>query len=197
MTKETIKKEALILFVKNGYEGTSMAEIAKMTKIRTSSIYAHFESKEQLFLNIFKETVDERLDELNEIRKNYKGTKEFLKAFLDHHLRQIETNRDKAVFFKRNVIFPPGNLKEKTKEIVISYEERLTKLLEPTFSNGVNQGVLKKNNTDKLVNMFYCVADGLYILSHYHEITSYKRIVSEVWDLFWNSIKKEKQLNRG
>ena len=42
-----IKQTALGLFTEYGFEGTSMSDIAKAVGIKTPSIYAHNESKEQ------------------------------------------------------------------------------------------------------------------------------------------------------
>ncbi|PKM81207.1 MAG: hypothetical protein CVU89_10515 [Firmicutes bacterium HGW-Firmicutes-14] len=193
MTKDNIKREALSLFVKKGYEGTSVSDIAKKANIRASSIYFHYESKEQLFLSLFQDIVNEKLDYLEELRNKTadKGIKNLLQNYLDNHLKQIETNRDRLVFYKRNAMFPPENLKETTRKILISYEEEYVKLLTPAFHDGIRQGILKNEKINKLLNAFQCVADGLYVLSHYYEINIYKKIVDEVWDLFWKSIKSD------
>ena len=47
-TKERLIKAALDLFSENGYEGTSVEQIAKAVGIKTPSIYAHFKGKEEL-----------------------------------------------------------------------------------------------------------------------------------------------------
>lgn len=47
-TKERLIKAALELFSENGYEGTSVDQIAKAVGIKTPSIYAHFKGKEEL-----------------------------------------------------------------------------------------------------------------------------------------------------
>ena len=47
-TKERLIKAALDLFSENGYEGTSVDQIAKAVGIKTPSIYAHFKGKEEL-----------------------------------------------------------------------------------------------------------------------------------------------------
>lgn len=47
-TKERLIKAALDLFSENGYEGTSVDQIAKTVGIKAPSIYAHFKGKEEL-----------------------------------------------------------------------------------------------------------------------------------------------------
>jgi AcrR family transcriptional regulator len=191
VTKEKIKQKALALFVKNGYDGTSMSNIANCVNIRAPSIYAHFENKEALFLAIFQDVVNEKLNKLDQIKQQSTNNdiKELLQTILTDYLEQIETARDKTVFFKRNSLFPPEKLKIKTSEILKTYEKKYTELLIPAFTDGVTQGILRTESIDKLLTGFYCLADGLYVLSHYYEIDKYKKIVSDAWDLFWISIK--------
>ena len=52
-TREEILNESLDLFAKKGYYGTSMREIAKAVGIKGSSIYNHFNGKEDIFGQLF------------------------------------------------------------------------------------------------------------------------------------------------
>ena len=47
-TKEKILDEALTLFAKNGYDGTSMEQIAQMVGIKAPSLYKHFKGKQEI-----------------------------------------------------------------------------------------------------------------------------------------------------
>ncbi|CAK7006374.1 MAG: hypothetical protein DELT_00254 [Desulfovibrio sp.] len=49
MSAERIKNAALLRFAAQGYDATSLAEIAGDVGIKTPSIYAHFSSKQDLF----------------------------------------------------------------------------------------------------------------------------------------------------
>ncbi|MFX1559365.1 MAG: TetR/AcrR family transcriptional regulator [Promethearchaeota archaeon] len=54
-TKKQILKSAYQLFVDRGYRGSSMRDIAKHAGIKASSVYNHFENKEQIFEAVFIE----------------------------------------------------------------------------------------------------------------------------------------------
>jgi AcrR family transcriptional regulator len=56
-TQEKILKRAMKLFVVKGYFNTSVRDIAKESKISTGAIYHHFESKEEIAIELFKRTV--------------------------------------------------------------------------------------------------------------------------------------------
>ncbi len=54
-TKKRILEAAYRLFVKNGYQGSSMRDIAEEAGIKASSIYNHFSRKEDIFEAVFIE----------------------------------------------------------------------------------------------------------------------------------------------
>jgi len=52
-TRDEILEKSLELFSENGYHGTSMREIAAAVGIKGSSIYNHFNGKEDIFSELF------------------------------------------------------------------------------------------------------------------------------------------------
>lgn len=57
LTREAILDKAMNLFVLRGYHNTSMRDIAEESKISTGAIYHHFKSKEDIAIELFKNTV--------------------------------------------------------------------------------------------------------------------------------------------
>lgn len=64
-TKLIILKAALSVFIKNGFAGASISQIAKAAKVNPSLIYHHFQSKEDLWKSVKQHCV-------NEATKNFK-----------------------------------------------------------------------------------------------------------------------------
>ena len=58
MSYDAIKKAALELFATQGYEGTSLSQIADKVGIKKQSIYSHFKNKDELYLQLVEETFD-------------------------------------------------------------------------------------------------------------------------------------------
>lgn len=56
--KKRILKEAKILFIKNGYNGTSIRDIAKASETNIAMVNYYFQSKYNLFEIIFEEAID-------------------------------------------------------------------------------------------------------------------------------------------
>jgi AcrR family transcriptional regulator len=61
-TRDKIKKVALALFASDGYDATSMDQIATGVGIKKSSLYAFIKSKESLFWEIYEEMESQYLD---------------------------------------------------------------------------------------------------------------------------------------
>jgi AcrR family transcriptional regulator len=61
-TKERILNEALSLFAENGYDGTSMEQIATKVGIKAPSLYKHFKGKEDI-LNTLIDAAEARYEE--------------------------------------------------------------------------------------------------------------------------------------
>ena len=57
-----ILEAATTLFLRNGYRGTSMDEIAALASVSKQTVYKHFADKERLFSEIVTRTVDEVAD---------------------------------------------------------------------------------------------------------------------------------------
>ena len=63
---ELIVKTALDLFLKNGYEKTSLSDIVAISGGSLASIYTFFESKEGLFQAIIEQEIDALIEEIDE-----------------------------------------------------------------------------------------------------------------------------------
>ncbi len=124
-TRKKILKTAASLFVKNGFDGVSMSQIAKKASINQSLIYHYFKSKEDLWKsvkNYFVETyisieewkIDETYD-LKEVLKKIIGSR---LEFYEKHpevlrmvaWQKLEADKNKLV---GGTYFSPNNWKEK------------------------------------------------------------------------------------
>ena len=60
-TKEKILDAALTLFAENGYDGTSVEQIANIVGIKAPSLYKHYKGKEDI-LNALIDSAEERYE---------------------------------------------------------------------------------------------------------------------------------------
>lgn len=106
--KQELKQAAIKLFADQGYHHTSIQQIAKTATISKGAFYNHFDSKEQLFIELMKnhhEELYQKLDSLHLATSLPK--KEVFTKKLEIELEQIHRNRSfLLIMFKE---FPHKN----------------------------------------------------------------------------------------
>jgi AcrR family transcriptional regulator len=100
-TRETIKRVALQLFAERGYDHTTLAEIAEAANVAPRTIFAYFESKEDILLggeHSFLDDMKRRLDE----RPAGTTTVDALREFLSTIPREDEDDVLRKKIMKEN-----------------------------------------------------------------------------------------------
>ncbi|UFJ42689.1 TetR/AcrR family transcriptional regulator [Brevibacillus humidisoli] len=193
MTVERIKAAALKQFAQHGYDGASLSDIAKEAGIKTPSIYAHFKSKEDLFLSVFDDLL--KLDVEQTIRLaeqiETKTVKEKLHAILIHYCKIFATT-EQGMFWQRAMFFPPEFLRETLQMWFANYESRLTGILISIFEEAIDTGVIAAQEPSDLLAAYYCMLDGLSIECHYYSPDEYERRIAAVWSIFWNGLQAQR-----
>jgi len=193
LTRGQIKKAALSLFVKDGYEGAKLADIAKAVNIKTPSIYFHFESKEQIFTEVFNDMRDEKLASIMELQQKLNGygsAKERLFCLYSDWSNRGYEHNEEVIFWKRSALFPPSFLRDKIHNDLITYQNRFVdELLRPVIMAGIKSGELKNLDVNKCVVVFLSMIQGMFSEFHYSKPEAYKEKIAVLWEFFWDSIK--------
>ena len=90
-SKDKILTVALELFAQNGYQGTSIAQIAKKAKISKGFMYNYFKNKEKLLEEIIQEGFNSLADLEYEAKRGV-DPKEQLEEFIDAVLDNLYSN---------------------------------------------------------------------------------------------------------
>jgi AcrR family transcriptional regulator len=106
-TRETIAKAALRLFAERGYDETTLADIAEAADVAPRTIFAYFESKEDILLceeGSFLAELKQRLD----ARPDGTTTVDTLREFLSHMEQP-----DEAAMLRKQIIRANPSLQTK------------------------------------------------------------------------------------
>ncbi|NRG47063.1 TetR/AcrR family transcriptional regulator [Bacillus sp. CRN 9] len=191
MTDKQLKKVALIHFALHGYEGGSLALIAKEVGIKKPSIYTHFKSKDELFISTFNDAVE---CEILFIKKFFsenktKPLKTTLFIFLNKYLDNCKNERNTS-FFLRTSFFPPVQLEKITKKGTDKYIFELEYIFKTLFyqkSDVLNSNVNPKTATVAFITML----NGLLAEQLYGDPERLDERISESWSVFWQGISTE------
>lgn len=189
-TRDKIKNVAFSLFANKGYEGTRMNEIAEGVGIKKASLYAHFNSKDEIFFTVFEDVAQKYkvlIDRLfNESEKM--GIEERLAYIFEQYILYFYSNREEQGFWNQSTLFAPPNIKERffpyAAEIEQSFVDKMAAILEESFQ----QGVVRKDNSRKMVMSFRALSEG--IINTMHIIPSFKQEwIKDFWSDLWLGLK--------
>lgn len=192
MTANRIVECALSHFAENGYEGASLSNIADKVGIKTPSIYAHFKSKDELFLNIIDNVIDHEMHFLTRyFADNDKEPLQdrLLGFFMQYNDRYEHSDRVKFLF--RFMLFPPVSLQPLIADPVYSYLDKLEELLIPVFSDALLKGELAEDSEKNAAISFICLLDGLLAERMYGGTERFKKRLDASWAIYWRGLTKK------
>ena len=135
-TRSRITKAATKLFAENGYQQTTIAEIAKMVGLAEGSIYEHFRGKEEILLTIPDVWVNRAIEELDLQLLGIQGAINKLRKFLWWYMYYIESEPLTAkvvfLFLKTN----PNFIHTEVYPNVKTFYSYLTKIFEEGRESG-------------------------------------------------------------
>lgn len=190
MTRDRIKEVALQLFAQRGYAETSLADIARQVGIQKSTIYAHFASKEDLFLAVFGASLRDYVAYVEHLSKQTAGEalenrlRDFLRETCYYYLR----HEDSTALLKRAMLFPPAGLTDRLRAQFLQSEEQTTRVLTAIFDEGLASGLLRSAPLQDLLAAYYCLNDGLFLQLFYYEEEHFAGKFASAWRIFWSGI---------
>lgn len=101
-TKEKILETALTLFAKNGYDGTSVEQIAQDVGIKAPSLYKHFKGKEDI-LNALIDIAEARYEESFGSAKKNGTIPENIDGFIHEMMKRIRFTMSDPIIKKMRI----------------------------------------------------------------------------------------------
>lgn len=190
MTVQKIKAAALRLFARNGYDGVPLSDIAKEVGLKTPSLYAHFKSKDDLFLAVFEECLSVHTDRMTQLLARREGStiEQQLYTVLHDACRTYLLSEEHVTFLKRVMLFPPAVLQDTLRERFAASERQLTGALTALFIEGMESGLLRRERPEDFIASFFCLLDGSFIQQYYYKTEDWEHRLETVWRIYWKGI---------
>ncbi|OME91568.1 MULTISPECIES: TetR/AcrR family transcriptional regulator [Paenibacillus] len=192
MSAVDIKQSALAHFAKNGYEGASLKHIADDCGIKKPSIYAHFSSKKDLFLQVLQDVFQRQEDLMVGYFLGHADwpLEQQLHGFLESRLQAYRMD-DEVRFFLRMAFFPPSTLYDEVMGMVYplldQQEENLSKLL--AAGCPVHGRIIRYPR--KAAIAYMTLLDGIHLETVYGgEERALRRLVA-AWPVYWLGVTKQ------
>ncbi|NHN33002.1 TetR/AcrR family transcriptional regulator [Paenibacillus agricola] len=190
MTANKIKTAALRLFAQNGYDSAPLSEIAKEVGIKTPSLYAHFSSKEDLFRAVFEDVLKEHEHRVEALIEEITGRSIHDKLFSiwQDACRTYLVSELHMTFIKRAMLFPPAAMQEELRTRFTDSEITLSAALVDIFTEGMDAGIIRQENTRDMLASYYCLLDGAFIQQFYYTHDDFEQRMQGVWRMYWFGI---------
>lgn len=89
-TRELLLRAAETIFVRDGYEGAELGEIASLAGRTKGSIYAHFKNKEDLFIALFAERMTDQANRMYKLLARSTSVEQNLKIFREFYVGTLD-----------------------------------------------------------------------------------------------------------
>ncbi|SHK50555.1 TetR/AcrR family transcriptional regulator [Fibrobacter sp. UWB12] len=146
-TKEKILETALTMFAKNGYNGTSMEQIAQDVGIKAPSLYKHFKGKEDI-LNSLIDIAEARYEENFGSDKKIGKLPESIDEFLRSTTERIRFTINDPIIRKMRIFLVQEQFRsERLAEITTRHQmDGIQKMYQKIIGNLMNKGLFQKDN---------------------------------------------------
>lgn len=157
-TQSEIKYKRLMekaeeLFIKLGYKAVSMDDIAEAAGISKMTIYKHFPSKENLFLEVVLSLMYRSTTMIEEEIRKIPGTLEKIDFIMDYNLKASEGYS--FAFYKDAMEIPYVTEKLLEEKYRIGRE-----MFEWIIKEGVEKGEIRKVNVSFVTDMLIMMIEG-------------------------------------
>jgi len=140
--KNKIKKAAINLFYKKGYFAASMSDIANVTGIRKSSIYHHYDNKEDILADIFRSTMEDLHASLEKSLNAAEGAEDRMCAAIRCHIRfHIQRQKEAIIADSELRGLTAANYKD-----IIQKRDDYEQKFQALIQQGADEGVFKKRD---------------------------------------------------
>lgn len=178
MKKQEIQEVALQCFAQNGYNGTSLSQIAEAVQLKKQSLYTHFKDKDAIFLSALRHAKEVEIafyDDFFSVKKPLLTTLHDFVEALDTMFYTSPTQQ----FWLRMNFSPPAHLSVEVKEEVHQINEALREKLLPLFEE--NKALL---HVETAIALEACIAliDACILHLIFHEETA---VIAKKREALW------------
>ena len=146
-TKEKILDAALTLFAENGYDGTSVEQIANIVGIKAPSLYKHYKGKEDI-LNALIDSAEERYEVMFGSEKNIGEVPESREEFIKVTMERISfTMRDPIIRKTRMLLVQEQFRNERISEVTTRHQlDGIQRMFAKIIKGMMDEGIVVKDD---------------------------------------------------
>ncbi|MBP2001847.1 AcrR family transcriptional regulator [Paenibacillus shirakamiensis] len=187
--KRRLQEAALAHFAREGYEGASLQHIATEAGMKKPSIYAHYQGKQDLFMNVLIRVLREERHRIiryfitNQNIRLEQRLHGLIRLFQDEY----ESNQDTA-FLLRMMFFPPHALSQEVMRIVYPFLDAMENKLIHTFEKEVTRPLRASISSGQAAVSFMTLMDGVMVEMLYEMPDRSRKRLDAIWPIYTQGI---------
>lgn len=183
MTASKLQHVALIRFAEQGFDATTMNEIASDVGIKKASIYAHFRNKDELFLSLIPIMIERELDYIKAMICGGESLKKQLYAYLESLDSRFMKSHDMQ-FWLRTIFAPPSHLYHESITPMHAFMDHVERHLVSVIESSPLRHNVSDLSVEELTATYMAMIDSLQteLLFGGHE--KYEKRFQALWKVF-------------
>uniref|UniRef100_UPI003CFC3DB4 TetR/AcrR family transcriptional regulator n=1 Tax=Alcaligenes faecalis TaxID=511 RepID=UPI003CFC3DB4 len=182
-TTEKLQDAALARFAVQGFDATTMNEIAADVGIKKPSVYAHFRNKDELFLSLIPKIVEDELNHASQVLQGGEGIKQQLRAYLEGIQERFEQSHQ-VRFWIRTLFAPPVHLYDVVMEPMHVFMADLEGIIHRALAQSALARPEMGLSVDTLAMTYMALIDSLQSELLFGGARKYQRRLESVWLVF-------------
>ncbi|MBC1933722.1 efflux pump transcriptional regulator FepR [Listeria seeligeri] len=190
MRKEEIKQAALELFASNGFEGTSLADIAGVVGLKKQSIYSHFKDKDDLFLSIMKDAKSTEIDYYRaHLQDSDLSRPDLVLASLLFGVKNLYDTDAAFQFWLRYGFYPPKHLYDIVQAEISDNVSQMEQDFTELFSSWMEQKLIPEQDVGTMKEAYMGILDAVIVeIVYVNEPQRTQKKITALWQIFWRGI---------
>ncbi len=188
-TQERLRQTALELFSTNGYQSTSLRDLAAHLGVQAGSIYNHIENKQSLLFELMEEALDDLLAETRFTLKCGHTSQSRLRLFVQAFVNFQSRERKRLMLVDRESI----NLTPEQRERIAALRRQYAQCFESVISHELPRQPCTSNGMQVLVNAIIGMLQSLLLWNDGESSVSPQEIVDQLTTMITGAIEAAKR----
>jgi AcrR family transcriptional regulator len=141
--RHEILHKVMNIFLKKGFQETSMREIAEAVGLGKSTLYDYFKTKDDILLYFFEDQLNDLTEAAQQIAVQNKPADQRLREIIQMHMELLQSN--KSLFMKMSM--EAQRLKPESQKRIQEKRYSYQDLIRALIEEGIREGAFRKVNS--------------------------------------------------
>ncbi|OPJ65212.1 TetR/AcrR family transcriptional regulator [Clostridium oryzae] len=176
---------ALRLIAENGFQKTSMREIAVLANMGKSSLYDFFKTKDEIVVYAVEKEIEETIQKVHRIIADESSPEQCLRKIMLNHLGVPKQYRTVLMWLNTESDYLEEEYQKRLKAARYAYQDIIKSVIE----NGVTAGIFRKTDADLMVRLL--INSVIAIVYTSRPSASPEKMLDETINIFLHGIMND------